>query len=222
MFKVLGIFLLPSAVKYFFDRPGRELVIATFTATVIALPLILYFDLAFITRMLTRLRDGGTPVPTPGVLHASPWSLIPDTWVFYARPLVCSTLAGLTIAAFVTGRINLLNCSAAICLVFTCLWLLGGSMDRMNIAMMFALTCTATMSVKSWQILTVANFLVQVPIYIAVFRHHQYALGLDPELPDAVATMIFIVFYFTMVFLRLRESSAHDPVEDRGVARSSG
>jgi hypothetical protein len=84
--------------------------------------------------------------------------------------------------------------------VFACLWLLGGSMDRMNIAMMFALICSATISARAWQTLILINFLVQVPIYLAVFRHKQYALGLDPELPDAVATAVFVVSYFAVLF----------------------
>jgi len=201
MFKVLGIFLVPFALHYFWGRPRRELLIAIFAAAAVALPMILFFDVAFFVRMLNRAHEGTTLLATVGSLHASPWSLLPSGWVVYARPIGSCALAGLTIAAFVRGKIDLLNCSAALSVVFACLWLLGGSMDRMNIAMMFALICSATISARAWQTLTLINFLVQAPIYFAVFRHKQYALGLDPELPDAVATAIFIVSYFSLLLI---------------------
>ncbi len=118
------------------------------------------------------------------------------------------------IIACLRGKIDLLNCSAALSVVFACLWLLAGSMDRMNIAMMFALVCSATISVKAWRTLALVNFLVQVPIYVAVYRHKQYALGLDPELPDAVATVIFVVSYFAVLFL----SRSDKPVFDKRTA----
>jgi hypothetical protein len=201
MFKGLGVFLAPFALYYFWGRPRREVFIAICAAAAVALPMILFFDFAFIVRMFNRAREGMTPLATSGSLHASPWSLIPYPWVFYARPIVSCALVGLTIAALVRGRIDLLNCSAAMSVVFVSLWLLGGSMDRMNVAMMFALACSATISVTTWRTLTIVNFLAQAPIYLAVFRHKQYAFGLDPEMPDAVATVIFVVSYFSVLFL---------------------
>jgi hypothetical protein len=211
MFKALGIFLAPVALTYFWDRPRSELLIAVCAALAVALPMIVIFDPAFVARMLNRAREGTSAIAKVGSLHASPWSLVPNVWVFYARPIASCALVGLTIAAFVRGKIDLLNCSAAICVVFVCLWLLGGSMDRMNIAMMFALLCSATISVRAWQTLTIVNFLAQAPIYLAVFRHRQYALGLDPEMPDAVATVIFVVSYFAVLFL----SRSDRPLFDR-------
>jgi hypothetical protein len=201
MFKALGVFLVPLALYYFWARPRQELFIAICAAAAVALPMMLFFDPAFIVWMFNRTRDASSALAAAGSLHGSPWSLIPQAWVFYARPIVCCALVGLTIAAFVRGRIDLLNCSAALSVVFVCLWLLTGSMDRMNIAMMFALICSATISVRAWQTLTIVNFLAQAPIYLAVFRHKQYALGLDPEMPDAVATVIFVVSYFSVLFL---------------------
>jgi len=201
MFKALGVFLVPLALYYFWARPRRELLIAIGAAAAIALPMMLFFDPAFIVRMFNRTREASGALAIPGSLHGSPWSLIPHAWVFYARPIVSCALVGMTIAAFARGRIDLLNCSAALSVVFVCLWLLTGSMDRMNIAMMFALVCSATISARAWQTLTIVNFLAQAPIYLAVFRHKQYALGLDPEMPDAVATVIFIVSYFSVLFL---------------------
>ena len=84
-------------------------------------------------------------------------------------------------------------------------------MDRMNIAMMFALICSATISARTWQTLTLINFLVQVPIYLAVFRHKQYAFGVDPELPDAVATAIFVISYFSVLLFGKLDRRSMNP-----------
>jgi hypothetical protein len=163
--------------------------------------MILYFDLSFVARMFNRFREGASLPAAGASLHASPWSLVPMSWGIYTRPIASCALVALTIAAYARGRIDLLNCCAASCVVFTCLWLVGGSMDRMNVAMIFAIICSATISAKAWHTLTLINFLFQAPLYYAVFKHKQYAFGLDPEMPDAVATAVFLLSYFSVLLL---------------------
>ena len=80
MFKVLGVFLAPVALCYFWSRPRRELLIAIGAALVIALPMILFFDVAFVVRMFNKFREGNGVLATVGSLHASPWSLLPNAW----------------------------------------------------------------------------------------------------------------------------------------------
>jgi hypothetical protein len=206
LFKAFGIFLAPLAIRFLLRRPRRELIIATIAGIITALPLMLYFDLSFVTTILDRLRTGGAVI-TWHNLHGSPWSLPPYEWVLYARPTVCLALVGFTIAAYGQGAIDLLNFIAALCVVFVCLWLVGGSMDRMNIAMIFALICSATISVRTCLILAALNCIVQLPIYVFVIKRMQYAYGIDFQMPDAVATTIFLMFYFAMLsFLLWRRS----------------
>lgn len=207
-FKAFGIFLAPLAVHFFSRRPWRELTIAIFVAVAVALPMVYIFDLAFVFKMLNRFNDSATPLVVPKVFHGSPWSLFPYPWVFYARPIGTIALIGLSISAYVRDRIDLLNCSAAICVVFVCLWMVGGSMDRLNIAMMFALVCTATISVRYWLILSLLNFAVQLPIYIAVAERRHYIPGIDPEMPDAVAASIFILSYFCTILFSKSDARA--------------
>ena len=199
LFKALGLFLAPVALRYFISRPKRELLFAVAAALVVALPLLLMFDLSFIDRMGTRLTLGSSTPLRADLLHASPWLLVPFRWVSLARPLLCSGLALASVGAYLRGRIDLLNCAAALALVFACLWITGGGMDRMNMAMMLALFCTATLSAALWQTLTWLNFLLQVPTYAVVLRHLQWTFGIDPEMPDAVTTAFFLLCYFSMM-----------------------
>jgi len=83
MFKVLGIFLAPVALCYFWSRPRRESLIAIGTALAIALPMILFFDGAFVVRMFNRFREQSSPLAMVSSLHASPWSLLPNSWGVY-------------------------------------------------------------------------------------------------------------------------------------------
>src|SRR6266700_302559 len=186
LFKAFGLFLAPVALLYFLRRPTRELLIAAVVATIVALPLIFYFDLSFITRMLDRLRAGGTVWNN---FHGSPWQLVPLDVAQLARPMVCISLIALSVWAYVRGAIDLLNASAAICVVFGCLWLISGSMDRMNMAMVFAVICTATVSTRLWLLLSILNFAWQVPLY------WQYG----GERTDAIAAALFVAFYFPML-----------------------
>jgi hypothetical protein len=194
LFKALGLFLAPVALRYFISRPKRELLIAIASALVVALPLFLMFDLSFIDRMVTRLTWGSSTPLRADLFHASPWLLIPFRLVSVARPLLCGALVLASVAAYLRGRIDLLNCSAAMCVVFTCLWITDGSMDRMNVAMLLALFCTATLSTALWRTLTWLNFLVQVPIYAALFRHSTFAI--NPENAGRGRDRVFPVLLF--------------------------
>ena len=96
----------------------------------------------------------------------------------------------------------MLNLCAAACVVFTCLWITSGSMDRMNIAMIFAMMCTATLSVKNWCTLVTVNFAFQLPLYAGVIaRLNDPKWLFFPERPDAIATVVFLTSYFALLFL---------------------
>ena len=106
----------------------------------------------------------------------------------------------------------MLNLCAAACVIFTCLWITSGSMDRMNIAMIFAMMCMATVSVKNWCTLVTINFAFQVPLYAGVIaRLHDPKWLFYPERPDAIATIVFLTSYFALLYLTpVRETN--DPL----------
>jgi hypothetical protein len=70
-----------------------------------------------------------------------------------------------------------------------------GSMDRMNITMMSALFCAATLSIRSWQRFVRFNFIVQLLIYAMTIARTSWLNFFDGETPDAIATTIFVTSY---------------------------
>ena len=203
LFKALGLFLLPLACWYFYRRPRRELATAVLAGLVTALPFLALFNLAFIQLMINRVMAGS--VAASAADHGSPWILFPDFFMSSVRPLVCVALVAAIATYRWKGKIDLLNCMAALMLVFICLWTNGGSMDRMNIAMMFALLCTATISVQYWQTLTLFNYVIQFPVYAYCgLQHFRRWPAQGLEWFDAVVTVIFLVSYFCILFIQPR------------------
>jgi hypothetical protein len=199
LFKALGLFLLPLACWYFYKRPRREFTTAVLAGLATALPFMALFNVAFIQLMVNRVMAGSAA--TTAAYHGSPWIFFPDFFMSSVRPLVCAALVATIAIYHWKGKIDLLNCMAALNLVFICLWTNGGSMDRLNIAMMFALLCTATMSVRHWQTLTLFNYAIQAPVYAYYGLQHFRrwpAQGLQSF--DAAVTVIFLVSYFFILF----------------------
>jgi len=201
IFKAFGIFLAPLVIGYFCKAPKRELLLALCAAVGTALPFFLYFDLSFVRLVLGRLAHG--VASSNAALHGSPWQMVPFAVASYVRPIVCAALASLAALAFAKGRLDALNFSAAIGVIFVCLCMVGGSMDRMNIAMMFAMFCAATLPIRSWQGFVLLNFAVQLLIYSTTIARTSWLNFFDGETPDAMATAVFVTSY---VGLLLRAS----------------
>lgn len=202
LFKAFGVFLVPAALHYFIKRPRVEFLVAAGVFVATAAPFALHFDLSFVRLMADRLSTGSSYV---AFSHASPWQFLPIEWVSIARPAICVTLVISSIVLYLRRQIDLLNCSAAVLVIFVCLWLNGGSMDRMNVAMIFALFCLATMSPPYWQVLTVFNFVAQIPFYaIIVVQHFRSNPMQNLEQLDATVTVIFLVPYFVVLLIARR------------------
>jgi hypothetical protein len=200
-FKVLGAILIPVAIMFYRRRPWKETTtaIVSFVATMLAF--FIYFDASFVTLVMHRATEGSS-FNLHRSLHASPWVLLPSFGVAYLRPFLCALLIVVVLLRYYRGQLDLLNSLAAINVVFICLWITGGSMDRMNIAMLFAMMCIATLSVERWRNLCLVNLSVQLPIYTAyVARVKFHALPWDFEVLDVLAATTFLLSYFYLLLL---------------------
>jgi hypothetical protein len=65
----------------------------------------------------------------------------------------------------------------------------------MNIAMIFAMFCAATLSIRSWQGFVLLNFTVQLLIYSTTIARTSWLNFFDGETPDAMATAVFVTSY---------------------------
>lgn len=199
LFKALGVFLVPSVLSYFRARPRHEFVLALVFAALIAGGFFLYFGMSFIPLMGARAVGGSSAL---AVSHGSPWTLLPLDAARYARPILCAILLVWVSFAYYREKIDLLNLCAATCVIFTCLWITSGGMDRMNMAMIFAMMSIATVSVEKWRALVTLNFACQIPIYFVVIaRLNDPKWLVYPERPDAIATIVFLTSYFAILFL---------------------
>ena len=195
-FKAVGVFLAPLALQYLRTRPIREAVMAAILVGLLTVVLLYYFESAFVL-LARRTLDGSSSL---AIGHGSPWRLLPLDVALYIRPILCVILISAVGASYYFRKIDLINACAAGLVVFLCLWVVSGSMDRMNIAMIFATICMATLSVARWQRLVAINFVAQLLIYtcvVARLRDPQWLFA--TEIPDAVATAIFVVSYFTLL-----------------------
>jgi hypothetical protein len=209
LFKALGLFLTPLAASYFRRRPWQEAAVAVLAAALPALWLCTLFDRAFLELIYARVMVG--TVAAGAALHASPWQLFPQAVFELARPVLTIGLAALLLAGYLRGRIDLLNLCAGGMLIAICVATVNGSMDRMNMAMIFALFSVASLSLQSWRALVTFNVSVQVPLYAAVIARVGWFSFVNLETPDAIATLLFVASYFWVVgplAIGLRRSAA--------------
>src|SRR5262249_10418924 len=196
-FQALGAVRLPLAGRYLIRRPIRETAAALATFSAVALGLVWPFSGAFIDLIANRAYAGSTSAPG----HASPWTLLPSFMPLqYLRPAITLAAVCICLIAYCKGKIDLLNCLAGCLVAVVCIWITTGSMDRMNIAMIFALVCLATVSSKLWPRLIFANAVAQALIYPAgIVLNHATAETL--EACDAWATALFLVLYFGSILV---------------------
>jgi hypothetical protein len=197
LFKALGVFLTPLVIDYVRRRPWREAAIAAFVAALVALLLCSVFDRAFFQLMFARFAVG--TVAAGSALHASPWQLLPQSFFHVGRPLVVVALSGMLLAGYVRGTIDLLNLCAGALLIAVCIATVNGSMDRMNMAMIFAMFSIASLSHAGWRQLVAFNVCVQLPIYAIMIGRADWLNFVNGETPDAIATLLFLVSYVSVV-----------------------
>jgi hypothetical protein len=138
-------------------------------------------------------------VAAGAALHASPWQLFPHAVFQLARPIVTIGLAVLMLAGYLRGRIDLLNLCAGGLLIAICVATVNGSMDRMNMAMIFALFSVASLSLAGWRRLVAFNACVQLPLYAALIARVSWFDFVNGETLDSIATLLFVVSYFWIV-----------------------
>ncbi len=197
LFKALGVFLTPLVIDYFRRRPWREAAIGGLVAALVALLLCAMFDRAFFHLMFARFAV--STVSAVGALHASPWQLFPESAFHVGRPLVVLALGGMLLAGYLRDTIDVLNLCAGALLIAICIATVNGSMDRMNMAMMFAMFSIASLSHTAWRRLVAFNVCVQLPIYAVVIGRASWLNFVNSETPDAIASLLFLLSYVWVV-----------------------
>jgi hypothetical protein len=213
LFKLLGIFLFPLWVVGI-RRGGRRFAIWTVLGGLI--PLVLSFAVFghhFVNDMLARGVSNSVDAPE----HASPWVLV--SWIEGGGPYLLARIAANTafctvlIALLSKRRIDLLNFCAGLTVAFTCLWLDKGSMNRMDMAIVFAVASLASLSRMLFLRFCMAIVLTSGAAYLLGFG----LLKIHLELVDAVLVSIFLVAYL----ICLAQHSGEQRVVDAPLPRAA-
>jgi hypothetical protein len=204
LFKLFGIFLLPLFLIRTWKHGFRSFLGASIAGLV---PLALSFALFGFHLIETgSVRVGNDNFGVPQ--QSSPWTLLAalgNSNVQGLRTLCTIGLIAGTMWLFARRRIDLLNACAALMVVFGCVWLVSANINRMNIAMMFALPAMASVSVKAFRITVFANLAVQAIGYPVLYT----VMGRDLAPVQAVLTSAFLAIYFYILFQVRRDTAEH-------------
>jgi hypothetical protein len=213
LFKLLGIFLLPLWVAGI-RRGGRRFAIWTVSGSLV--PVVLSFALFghyFVNAMLARGVSNSVDAPE----HSSPWVLVP--WIegglhlLLAKIVVNTAFCGVLIALLSKRRIDLLNFCAGLTVAFTCLWLDKGAMNRMDMAIIFAVASLASLSRMLFLRFCMAIVLVSGAAYLLGVG----LLKIQLALVDAALVSIFLVAYL----ICLAQHSGEQRVVDAPLRRTA-
>jgi hypothetical protein len=212
-FKVLGVFLLPLWLARVRQQGWRFALWSALGGLVPAAASLAAFGPSFLGTLAAR----GVQNSIRGAEHASPWVLSPlagDAYVI-AKTLLAALFCALLLGLLAKRRIDVLNFCAGITLTFVCLWLDKGAMNRMNIAIIFAVATLASVS-RAW--------FTYFSVGLAALSAAAYAIGLGalrahPEAVDALLVLVFVVAYLA-VLVRLAfakpeqagRSWSHEPI----------
>jgi hypothetical protein len=189
-FKMFSIFLFPLWLQR--AVPGRaRFIIWTLAAGLV--PAILsfaFFGYRFIGLMFDRAMNNSTGAAA----HASPWALIPSlggTPLLIAKLVISAACAALLATLILKKRIDALNFSAGAAVIFACIWLDAGSLDRMNIAIIFAIAALMSLKPEWFSALAVLNLIAgAVTVGVSILFYGK------EEVVEAAYVLLFLVAYF--------------------------
>lgn len=212
VFKLFGIILFPLWLSKVRERPTSFTVWSLLGACA---PLVLAYW-AFGAGPVTAILHRGVHASTGFAASGSPWQLLPiasDTVLFTLRLITVLLCGWGVVFLFLKGRIDALNLSAGLGVVLGCLWLQSGSIDRMNIVIMFAIASLASLSTARFLCIT----LLMTAVATVSFGL-KYPSGVDQRI-DAIVVTLFILAY-AATLLSLWFSSSARPASSGAVAKT--
>jgi hypothetical protein len=194
-FKGLGIFLVPLAIARLAKNPSRLWSRAALFFAVVAVLIFAWFP-PFWPGVAVMIKARLFLASTLEAQHFSMWLLpsqfLPTAWRFLRVALALMILA-ISFFAYFRRRIPLALLCVNCLLTFVVVWLINGSLDRQNIALIPALLVLGTVNVDVALVCLVPYLLTGV---VAFARHEAGVTA------GSVGIFVFVITY-TIVLIRL-------------------
>jgi hypothetical protein len=132
----LGVFIVPICFYNVYKLNGfRYLILYCFIALASCIIWLLPFFPELITMMKVRINQASI-TPGHGSMYVIFYKIMPLKVVVFLRNIVTLLFIGINIIGALKKRLNVAILSASLIFTFTCIYVVLGTMDRMNIALM--------------------------------------------------------------------------------------
>ncbi len=205
-FKGLGLFLAPLFVGRFLKSGTRSFIRPTLFALMVAGVVLVWlppFWPGVVTMVKTRLLLASRSLPQHSSIWVVPYVYFPRAWEALRLATVL-VMCGVSFAGFWRKRIGLELLCTTFLFVFVSVWLINGSMDRQNIALLPALLVLGTRSINGALICMAPYLLAGVGGLVSRFPMGEYREGMG--------IMLFLVTYLAILcwFSFARGSAAEE------------
>ncbi len=195
LFKVFGIILLPL---WFSKMRYQKLGYMLWSVSGGCVPAILMVLAFGISGPLTALANRGANSGFGYPLSASPWRLLlPQMSIGVIVAIKITTILScctLLVVLLRKGKIDMLNFCAGLGVVLGCLWFQNGSIDRLNILVMFALASVVTLSANRFALLALIATIVSGISFAMKFPE-----GSDEVVDAQMVGCVLLAYFATLI-----------------------
>ena len=195
----LGIFIGPLCLYNIYRNNAygfRKIIFYSFISFFAVALCLVPFLPELINMMLSRLGAAVNTEPQ----HGSMWSLIfkvvPARWLLI-KNIFIALFVIINIIGFFRKRLNVAMLSANLLFLFACIYLMNGSIDRMNIAI---ITLFILLGVSQLSLITIILWIFYF-VYGTISFFYSYFYGLRQDI-EGVFVLSFTVLYFSLLLVQ--------------------
>jgi hypothetical protein len=207
----LGIFIGPLCLYNIYkndDKGYREIVFYCLISFLACAICFAPFLPELLKMMLSRMRFAVHTEPQHGSMWSELFKMLPNAWLLIKNVFIV-IFVSINIIGFLRKRLNVTILSANLLYLFTIIYLMNGSMDRMNIAL---ITLIILLGYSQFFRITTLLWLVYLPYGIFSF-FYSYYLGIRQDF-DGVFVFSFTVLYFAFLIVQTfaKKSSYYETI----------
>lgn len=199
----LGVFISPLCIYNIYknnEKWFRNIVLYCLVSFLACALCLVPFLPELLVMMLSRIRLAVQPLPEHGSMWSKIFIMLPDAWLIIKNVFIL-IFVGINIAGFLRKRFTVVLLSANLLFLFTIIFLMNGSMDRMNIALISLIVLLGY-----GQFFRTATILWFVWFSYGLFSFfYSYFRGIRQDFDGIFIltfTLIYFVFLIVMTFVK--------------------